>query len=238
MSLLYGAGVWLLAAVSLGALVIGGVALARQLKTTPAGHGQPTENSWHGRNVILALSFLTGVPIFAAAIYFPLQNHLAYSAIPSKALIVDTVHEVSRKPIWDNSYFDRDEVVASVRGHYHAGETEAGQLGVVAFWRLASAHSTNWHVAKRRVGSNYELAVLEGESAAAGTWDFLVGGIELEKSYTGTISIVLILMKQDEITASARKFLDDELGWGFGQLPHEGRVAITAPTSFETRPVR
>jgi hypothetical protein len=156
----------------------------------------------------------------------------------AKGLSVEQVTTATRSPLWDNSYLGKDEVVANVRGRFDGYSREARQLAIVAFWRLANAYETNWHVGKRRVGASYKIALLDGEIASQESWDFLVGGIETDKSYDGPVSILVAAFRRDEVDAREREWLNDELGWGFEQLPTKGRVAITSPRLFETHPVR
>jgi hypothetical protein len=152
---------------------------------------------------------------------------------------IDNIKAVRRAPVFDLSFSDTDEVVASVHGRLEISRSDASQSTVVAFWRVANAFETNWHACRRRIGGNYVLAELEGDSAIAGQWDFQIGGIEINRSYSGPVSVVLIALNRKMISLNAEKWIRGDLGWGVERLPGgEGRLAISAPVSFETTPIR
>ena len=82
--------------------------------------------------------------------------------------VIDSVTESMREPLWGRESSYDDEIIAVLKGSCTASHTKRAGFKVVAFWRLANAYETNWHIAKRRVGGNYKLATLDGESALAG----------------------------------------------------------------------
>jgi hypothetical protein len=161
----------------------------------------------------------------------------AGTAAPAGVTLI-SVRQAARSAVFGMDYIGRDEVVAKARGTFAMTASELKTVALVPFWRQATGFETNWHVGKRRVGEDYQLAMLEGESAGAGTWEFPVGGIELEKSYSGTVSLVIIALRRDAVERDRSTWLADDNGWGFEQLPDAGRIAISAPASFETKQVR
>jgi hypothetical protein len=108
----------------------------------------------------------------------------------------------------------------------------------MAFWRLPSA-TTNWYLATKRENGKVHLAVLDGVTAAAGNWNFEIGGIEVDKTYQGPVIIVLMAYKNDLIAANQKAWLEQNKGDGFVEIPQlEARVDSSAPATFTaTNPV-
>jgi hypothetical protein len=100
---------------------------------------------------------------------------------------------------------------------------------LIAFYRKSGAFSTNWYLGKRRDGSNYQLDSLDGQSAAAGRWEFLVEGIEVDQTYKGSLSVIIMALKTKQVDALAREYRDKEEFGGYTALPVAGRLAISAP---------
>lgn len=152
---------------------------------------------------------------------------------PQNQLAVEEIVITDRKPVWGWSFFD-DEIIVVVKGRCRISRGNMSEFKLVAFWRLANGFETNWHIGKRRVGMNYTIAMLDGQSAIAGKWDFIVGGIQADKSYSGAIAITVAAVSTKAIESNERKWLGDESGWGFADLPGEGRLAVSAPATFKT----
>lgn len=227
-------GLWFWAALACGiltlfAIAFWSVALLREVET-PAG------NRAGLAAVGLSGVLITGAVICGTGLLFVTYYYL--QVIPSAHLILENVRQVSRGPVWDQPAFNKDEIVTAIHGQVIGLTEEARDVKLLAFWRLANDISTNWHVGKRRVGDNYALATLDGESAIAQNWDFLVGGIEVDKTYSGIVSLVVVVMKNQQLAATAANLSEDNLRWGFSELPTDGRVSVSAPVTFETKPTR
>ena len=163
---------------------------------------------------------------------------ISNSSSSTDILALTSVRQVSRSPVFDMDFVSQDEVVASLQGSFKYSRIRPEKIGVLAFWRLANGFETNWHVGKRRVGSDYQLALLDGGVATSGVWELFVGGIEMDKLYSGEVSIVLIALPIDTIRRNEAAWLHDQLGWGLADLPLENRVAISGAHSFATQSVR
>ena len=207
------------------------------------GQGNTLVNLWKQFDNLTSLNkFFVICPLlgFALAVLLWLYPHDAtdHTVKPSPTnslLVIDTVTESMRGPVWGHPGYDDDEIIAVIRGSCTALGTKPNDFKLVAFWRLASGYETNWHIAGRRVGGNYKLATLDGESAVAGNWDFLIGRIEAEKTYSGDISVILLAFGNDQVTNNQEEWLDDSNGWGAEDLPTDGRLAMSAPRTFATK---
>lgn len=153
-------------------------------------------------------------------------------------LHIEAIEQSSRGPVWGNEFFGDDEIVVRVTGTANAKCEDCAGAEILGFWRLASGHETNWHVARRRVGGNYRLATVPGATARAGRWDALFGGIECDKTYAGDIAFVLMAFPTDYIQRTASSWLNDNLGWGFEDLPGEEVLATSTIRTIRTSPVR
>lgn len=136
----------------------------------------------------------------------------------------------ARSPVWGREIFDDDEIIANITGRAEFQEN-IEDASIVAFWRLANDYVTNWHVGRRRVGGNYNLAQLPRYVLESGEWDFLVGGIECEKEYQGDVSIVLLLYPNEIIKKNSYTWREDSNGWGFRELP-EGFLCASITKTF------
>jgi hypothetical protein len=154
-------------------------------------------------------------------------------------LTIDSAKQIARKPIWDDSTLSKDEIIAKIVGSYSPKNYDKlDDVKLIAFYRKSGAFSTNWYLGKRRDGSNYQLDSLDGQSAAAGRWEFLVEGIEVDQTYKGSLSVIIMALKTKQVDALAREYRDKEEFGGYTELPVAGRLAISAPLSFDTTPVR
>lgn len=66
----------------------------------------------------------------------------------------------------------------------------------------------------------------------------MVEGIEVDQTYKGSLSVIIMALKTKQVDASAREYRDKEEFGGYTELPVAGRLAISAPLSFDTTPVR
>jgi hypothetical protein len=180
--------------------------------------------------------------IIALAVTFWPERRNLQPLIPKPALqtivgnlTISEVNQNTRKPVWDFSWPSADdEIIAVITGDCEIEGLGGSQFRLLAFWQVATDYETNYHVARRRVGGNYVLATLEGESALAGKWEFVVGGIEVEPTYSGIVSVVILAISNEAIAQCERDWLDDSNGWGFKALPRDGRLLISAPATFKT----
>jgi hypothetical protein len=161
-----------------------------------------------------------------------------YKATKDYELSVVDVAESARGPVWDISYSDQDEVVARIGGTAHLGGKDCRNVSVVCFWRLAQGFETNWHIARRRSGGNYLIATVDGPTAIAGNWQAFFGGIQCPKQYAGDVAVVLIAYTNEYLRQETYRWLGDENGWGFPELPSKGALAISPPRTFHTASVR
>lgn len=202
-------------------------------------HKRPVAKCLANLTLVLVLSMALPIGVYCALRNLSGQRAAQVDSQSSKGssfIDVQTVSPVSRKPVWDNQWFDKDEVVidAKCRGDLR---TAGDGLVVIAFWRLAADRNTNWHVARRSVGGSYLLAALSGDTTGPSEWEFLFGGIECDKKYDGSIGLVLLAMSSQEVERMRSRWLSDENGWGFPDLPTNAVISSGTRTIL-TKPVR
>lgn len=144
----------------------------------------------------------------------------------------------SRAPVWGNASFSEDEIVVNVIGTSLTSFDNQTKYSLVPFWRLGNAYETNWHVGRRRVGGNYILVSLSSKYTSTGEWEFLVGGIECKKEYEGDVAVVLLALPADFIDNNYRNWLDDNIGWGYKELPLDASLNVSNSKVFKTHPIR
>ncbi len=120
------------------------------------------------------------------------ETNEGHKATPGYELSIAEAAESARGPVWDMSYSNADEVVARIGGMAHLGRRDFRNVSVVCFWRLAQGFETNWHLARRRSRGNYLIATVDGQTAIAGNWQALFGGIKCPRQYVGDIAVVLV----------------------------------------------
>jgi hypothetical protein len=139
--------------------------------------------------------------------------------------------------LWDNQYLDDDEVVVIVQGGEALQPGAPKDATLVAFWSIANGFETSWHAGRRRDASNWRLARLPVDQAGQPAWEFMVGGIECERNFSGDISLILVLMPDAAIARYEDAWNRDNNGWGIKDLPLE-RLATSTIKSFRTTPTR
>ena len=72
----------------------------------------------------------------------------------------------------------------------------------------------------------------------AGNWDYLVGGIECPKEYSGEVAVMLAAFPVQFVQQQTEAWVSDELGNGFRDLPMQQTLAVSAPRTFRTEAVR
>ncbi|HEX3043834.1 MAG TPA: hypothetical protein VHY08_03695 [Bacillota bacterium] len=147
-------------------------------------------------------------------------------------LFVEGVMMKSRSSRSNKEKSGKDELIATVQGRFDLKDQKLETLGVMAFWRLPSA-SANWYLATKQENGKIQPAVMDGVTAAAGNWNFEIGGIEVDKTYQGPIIIVLMVFKTDLIAANQKAWLEQNKGDGFVEIPQlEAKVDSSAPATF------
>ena len=171
------------------------------------------------------------------ALWIPRVAQMSRPA-PADQLAIEKIRISSRGPAWDWEVLDTDEIVVSVTGAGSFNSTQNASAEIIAFWRLAN--QSVWQVGKRRTLRNYELATLSTVHTATANWEFVIGGIECEKSYSGDVEIVLLLMEHDAVKSDQDRWMASTRStyWGLDSLPTEGVKQASQISTFMTHSVR
>ena len=195
-----------------------------------------TKLNWAHHMMIAGVVLLVWLPL----VIHPPERTSSVAARNGPALLrIISIKEVNREALWGFQSFDDDEVVVTLLGRTAEVQEALGDLQIIVFWRLAQNFETNWHVGKRRLAGNYELVSLDvGQIRGHEEWELLVGGIECEKSYNGTIAIALVAAPKAFIDSHRHEWVRDNLGWGEKELPVGPNILRSPIKTFETKPTR